>query len=151
MFLARAQCWPRSWSPAPPHTSVCRIVVLTVAFAVGTAVPLLFFALAGQRVAERVSAFRRRQRQIRITAGVVTILLAVALVFNLPAVLQRAIPDYTSALQNKLGGDKQVQQKLKLGGIVNDQNKELVELHQRRRRSCRTAAPRPTSRASPHG
>jgi thiol-disulfide isomerase/thioredoxin len=96
-----------------------------VAFAVGTAVPLLFFALAGQRVTERVSAFRRRQREIRITAGIVTILLAVALVFNVPAILQRAIPDYTNALQNKLGGSQQVQQKLKLGGIVNDQNKDL--------------------------
>ncbi|HME79690.1 MAG TPA: cytochrome c biogenesis protein DipZ [Mycobacterium sp.] len=98
------------------------VVVLTVAFALGTAVPLLFFALAGQRVTERVSAFRRRQRQIRVTAGIVTLLLAVALVFNLPAALQRAIPDYTSSLQNKIGG-QQIQQKL--GGIVNDQNKEL--------------------------
>jgi cytochrome c biogenesis protein CcdA/thiol-disulfide isomerase/thioredoxin len=101
------------------------VVVLTLAFAVGAAAPLLFFALAGQRVAERVSAFRRRQREIRIVAGVVTILLAAALVFNLPAVLQRAIPDYTSALQNKLGGDQHVQQKLNLGGIVNKQNREL--------------------------
>ncbi|MGH3958451.1 cytochrome c biogenesis protein DipZ [Mycobacterium sp.] len=101
------------------------VVVLTVAFAVGTAVPLLFFALAGQRVAERVSAFRRRQREIRIAAGIVTILLAVALVFNLPAALQRTIPDYTSSLQTKLGGDQEIQQKLNLGGIVNDQNKQL--------------------------
>ena len=100
------------------------VVVLTVAFALGTAVPLLFFALAGQRVTQRISAFRRHQRQIRITAGVVTLLLAVALVFNLPAVLQRAIPDYTSSLQNKVGGDEQLQQKL--GGIVNDQNKGLA-------------------------
>jgi cytochrome c biogenesis protein CcdA/thiol-disulfide isomerase/thioredoxin len=103
------------------------VVVLTVAFALGTAVPLLFFALAGQRVAERVSAFRRHQRQIRVTAGIVTLLLAVALVFNLPAVLQRAIPDYTSSLQNKLGGGQQIQQDLNLGGIVNDQNKELSD------------------------
>jgi cytochrome c biogenesis protein CcdA/thiol-disulfide isomerase/thioredoxin len=100
------------------------VIVLTVAFAVGTAVPLLFFALAGQRVTERIGAFRRRQRGIRITAGVVTILLATALVFNVPAVLQRAIPDYTSSLQNKFGGNG-VQQKINLGGIVNDQNKDL--------------------------
>ena len=33
-------------------------VALTVAFAVGTAMPLLAFALAGRRVAERVRAFR---------------------------------------------------------------------------------------------
>jgi cytochrome c biogenesis protein CcdA/peroxiredoxin len=99
------------------------VVVLTVAFALGTAVPLLFFALAGQRVAQRVSAFRGRQRQIRVAAGVVTLLLAVALVFNLPAVLQRAVPDYTSSWQKKLGDGQQIQQEL--GGVVNDQNKEL--------------------------
>src|ERR1700761_7410840 len=72
-------------------------VVLTAAFAIGAAVPLLFFALAGQRMTQRISAFRRRQREIRIGAGLVTILLAVALVFDLPAVLQRAIPDYTAS------------------------------------------------------
>jgi cytochrome c biogenesis protein CcdA/thiol-disulfide isomerase/thioredoxin len=103
------------------------IVVLTLSFAVGTAVPLLFFAVAGQRVAERVSAFRRRQRGIRMIAGVVTILLAVALVFNLPAVLQRAIPDYTHSLEDKLGSNEQVQQQL--GGIVNDQNKDLANCY----------------------
>ncbi|MGC2652802.1 MAG: cytochrome c biogenesis protein DipZ [Mycobacterium sp.] len=100
-------------------------IILTSAFAVGAALPLLFFALAGQRVAKRVTAFRRRQRQIRILAGVVTILLAVALVFNLPALLQRAIPDYTSTLQQKVGGDDRIRQQLNLGGIVNDQNAGL--------------------------
>lgn len=98
-------------------------VVLTAAFAVGAALPLLFFALAGQRISQRVSAFRRRQREIRIGAGIVTILLAVALVFDLPAVLQRAIPDYTASLQDEVGGSKQVQEKL--GGIVTDQNVAL--------------------------
>src|SRR6478736_3113593 len=93
-------------------------VALTLSFAAGAALPLLFFALAGQRVAERVAAFRRRQRQIRIIGGIVTILLAVALVFNLPAVLQRAIPDYTSSLQEKVGGEEQLRERL--GGIVND-------------------------------
>ena len=54
-----------------------------------------------------------------------TILLAVALVFNLPAVLQRAIPDYTSSLQEKVGGDEQIREKLNLGGLVNEQNAQL--------------------------
>ncbi|MCW2514290.1 MAG: cytochrome c biosis protein [Mycobacterium sp.] len=99
-------------------------VALTLSFAVGAALPLLFFALAGRRVAERVAAFRNRQRQIRVIAGIVTILLAVALVFNLPAVLQRAIPDYTGTLQEKVGGEEQLQ-KLNLGGLVNDQNAQL--------------------------
>jgi cytochrome c biogenesis protein CcdA/thiol-disulfide isomerase/thioredoxin len=100
-------------------------VVLTCAFAVGAALPLLFFALAGQQVAQRVTAFRRRQREMRIAAGIVTIVLAVALVFNLPALLQQAIPDYTSPLQDKLAGDQRVREKLNLGGIVNDQNAQL--------------------------
>jgi cytochrome c biogenesis protein CcdA/thiol-disulfide isomerase/thioredoxin len=99
-------------------------VALTLSFAVGAALPLLFFALAGRRVAERVAAFRSRQRQIRVVAGIVTILLAVALVFNLPAVLQRAIPDYTAALQSKVGGEEQLQ-KLNLTGLVNEQNAQL--------------------------
>lgn len=101
------------------------IIALTLSFAVGAALPLLFFALAGRRVTERVAAFRRRQREIRVVAGIVTILLAVALVFNLPAVLQRAIPDYTGALQEQVGGEEQLREKLNLGGLVNDQNAEL--------------------------
>jgi cytochrome c biogenesis protein CcdA/thiol-disulfide isomerase/thioredoxin len=100
-------------------------VVLTVAFAVGAALPLLVFALAGRRVAQRVSAFRRRQREIRVAAGIVTILLAVALALNVPAALQRAIPDYTGSLQQKVGGDDKLQEKLNLGGIVTDQNRQL--------------------------
>ena len=100
-------------------------VVLTAGFALGAAFPLLFFALAGQRVSQRVSAFRRRQREIRVAGGVVTILLAVALVFDLPAVLQRAIPDYTAPLQERVGGAEQIRQKLNLGGIVTDQNAQL--------------------------
>jgi cytochrome c biogenesis protein CcdA/thiol-disulfide isomerase/thioredoxin len=100
-------------------------IVLTGAFALGAALPLLFFALAGRRVAERVSAFRRRQREIRIGAGIVTILLAVALVFDLPSVLQRAIPDYTASLQQKVGGSDTIREKLNLGGIITDQNAQL--------------------------
>jgi cytochrome c biogenesis protein CcdA/thiol-disulfide isomerase/thioredoxin len=77
-------------------------VALTVAFGIGTAIPLLGFALAGRRVAERVRAFRTRQRGVRIVAGVVLIGLAVALHYNVPDTLQRAIPDYTSGLNQAL-------------------------------------------------
>lgn len=95
-------------------------LVLTFAFAVGAAIPLLVFALAGQRITQRMSAFRTRQRRIRVAAGLVTIALAVALVFNLPAVLQRSIPDYTTALQDRVSGEQ-----LDLGGLINDQNAQL--------------------------
>ncbi|QNJ95614.1 cytochrome c biogenesis protein DipZ [Mycolicibacterium fluoranthenivorans] len=100
-------------------------VVLTASFAIGAALPLLFFALAGRRVSERVGAFRRRQRGIRVSAGLVTLALAVALVFDLPAHLQRVVPDYTAALSDAVGGDRQIRDTLNLGGIVNDQNAGL--------------------------
>jgi cytochrome c biogenesis protein CcdA/thiol-disulfide isomerase/thioredoxin len=45
-------------------------LVLTATFAIGTAIPLLAFALAGRGLAARLSAFRRHERALRITAGV---------------------------------------------------------------------------------
>jgi cytochrome c biogenesis protein CcdA/thiol-disulfide isomerase/thioredoxin len=116
-------------------------VVLTAAFAIGAALPLLIFALAGRRVAQRVSAFRKRQRGIRVTAGVVMLALAVGLVFNLPQLLQRAIPDYTSGLQDKVNNSEQVQEALNLGGLENDQNKDLDKCTEGadRLQSCGTA------------
>ncbi|SPT53236.1 thiol-disulfide oxidoreductase [Actinomyces bovis] len=74
-------------------------VILAVSFGLGTAIPLLGFALAGREVAARVNAFRTRQRAIRVTAGVLMIALSGALVADLPAVLQRALPDYTKSAQ----------------------------------------------------
>lgn len=55
------------------------IVALTVSFAVGTALPLLAFALAGRRVSERIGAFRKRARKLRIAAGGLMIVLALGL------------------------------------------------------------------------
>lgn len=100
-------------------------VVLTVAFAFGAAVPLLVFALAGRGVAQRVQTFRKRQRGVRITAGVVMLALAVGLVFNLPQLLQRAVPDYTAGLQEELNENERVREALNLGGLENEQNKDL--------------------------
>jgi cytochrome c biogenesis protein CcdA/thiol-disulfide isomerase/thioredoxin len=79
-----------------------RTLVLTLAFAVGTAIPLLMFALAGRGIAERLRAFRSHQRGIRVGAGAVVIALAVALTFNVTDAVQRAIPDYTTSLNNAL-------------------------------------------------
>jgi cytochrome c biogenesis protein CcdA/thiol-disulfide isomerase/thioredoxin len=77
-------------------------LALTVAFAVGTALPLLVFALAGWRISDRIRAFRARQKGIRIASGVVVVGLAVALTFNVTDAVQRAIPDYTNALSDKV-------------------------------------------------
>ena len=100
-------------------------VVLTVSFAIGVAIPLLFFALAGRGLSERISAFRRHERGLRIAAGVAMIALAVGLAFNVPAQLQRLLPDYTNGIQQSLTDSDTAREALDLGGLVNDENKDL--------------------------
>lgn len=100
-------------------------LLLTASFALGVAVPLLVFALAGRGVVERIRAFRMRERGLRITAGIAMIALAVGLVFNVPQQLQRLLPDYTAPLQEELAGSEQVDRALDLGGLVTDENREL--------------------------
>ncbi|MYS11761.1 redoxin domain-containing protein [Streptomyces sp. SID6041] len=99
------------------------IVVLTVAFAIGTAIPLLIFALAGRRVAERVAAFRTRARKLRVISGILMIALAFALAFDVTTALQRALPDYTRAAQRTVEDSDTARQKL--SGLYDDSNKEL--------------------------
>ncbi|MFJ3958775.1 cytochrome c biogenesis protein CcdA [Arthrobacter sp. NPDC090010] len=98
-------------------------LALTLSFAVGVCIPLLAFALAGRRLGERLKAFRRRQRGIRITAGALMIALAAGLALDLPAAVQRLIPDYTAGIQEKLSPVSGTP--LDLGGLVTDQNKDL--------------------------
>lgn len=100
-------------------------VLLTASFAIGVAVPLLVFALAGRGVVERIRAFRTRERGLRIAAGVAMLALAVGLVFNVPQQLQHLLPDYTAQLQRDLTDNDQAAQALGLGGLVTDENRDL--------------------------
>ena len=104
-------------------------LVLTATFALGNALPLLAFALAGHHVAERVAAFRRRQRAVRIAGGITMIVLAVALVFNLPAMLQRAVPDYTAAMQKDIGANE-IERTLEPASIQPPASGSTVQLNQ---------------------
>ncbi|HEX4430538.1 MAG TPA: cytochrome c biogenesis protein DipZ [Frankiaceae bacterium] len=76
--------------------------VLTLAFAVGIAIPLLAFALAGEQAGRRIGVFRRRMREVRLGGGILMIAVALAIAFNLTDGLQRLVPGYTSTLQNKI-------------------------------------------------
>ena len=89
---------------ATSHLDI-QTIALTLAFALGAALPLLTFALAGQRIVERVGAFRRRQRTIRVISGMVIIAFAISLVLNLTDPLQRAVPDYSRPLQDILAAN----------------------------------------------
>jgi cytochrome c biogenesis protein CcdA/thiol-disulfide isomerase/thioredoxin len=81
-------------------------VVLTVAFGIGVGIPLLVLALAGDALARRTGVLRRRARAVRLTGGVVMVLLAVAIAFNLTDGLQRHVPGYTTALQKTVESNK---------------------------------------------
>ena len=86
-------------------------VVLTIVFACGAAVPLLAFALAGQRVAERVSAFRRHAQRARQIGGVILAVMAIVLGFNWTNGL-KDVPGYTSALQKSIEGGSYAKKQL---------------------------------------
>jgi cytochrome c biogenesis protein CcdA/thiol-disulfide isomerase/thioredoxin len=102
-----------SWSTA----------ALTLSFAIGATAPLLVFALAGQRVAERVKTFRTHAGTVRRVGGVVMLALAVALAFNLTDALQRALPGYTDTLQHKVEANPNFTPQL--SSLTNDSNTAL--------------------------
>lgn len=105
------------------------VILLTVGFAIGVAIPLLIFALAGRQIVQRIQAFRRHQRKVEVASGIVILVFAVALVWDLPAALQRRIPDYTQDAQALLAGNR--------------------ELNQTHRPSALNALPQPPTAAAP--
>ena len=85
------------------------VLVLTAAFSIGTAVPLLLFAYAGQSIGGRMSGLRAGARRFRIAGGIVIMAVAVALTFNLTDELQRWVPSYTAAAQEAVEGNDAAQ------------------------------------------
>ncbi|HTT86229.1 MAG TPA: cytochrome c biogenesis protein DipZ, partial [Acidimicrobiales bacterium] len=101
------------------HHVGLRAVVLTVDFALGAAVPLLVFALAGQRVAERVAAFRAHAPVARAVGGVVLLTMTLLIAFNVTDGLQRVVPGYTAVLQKHVEGGSYA--KKQLAALTNNQ------------------------------
>ena len=71
-------------------------VLLTLAYAVGAAVPMLLIALGGQRVARRL---RAQSQNFRRAMGVLLAGAAFALIFNVSQSLQTALGGYTTSIQ----------------------------------------------------
>ncbi|HUY65854.1 MAG TPA: cytochrome c biogenesis protein DipZ [Acidimicrobiales bacterium] len=91
-------------------------LLLTAAFAVGIAVPLLAFALLGQRLAGRMHLVRSRAAAVRKAVGAVLIITALAIGLNLTDGLQRALPGYTNTLQSQLEANAGAKEAL--GGVT---------------------------------
>ena len=98
-------------------------VILTAAFAVGTAVPLLVIALAGGQLTGRIGAIRRRAPQVRQAGGALLIVFAVAIAANAFTGLQRDIPGYSDALQSSASIRDQ------LNGITGAKHTSLTGCH----------------------
>ncbi len=87
-------------------------IALTLAFTLGIAVPLLVFAVLGQRLAERMRLVRARAVVARKMIGVVLILSAVIIGLNVTDPLQRDVPGYTDALQSHIESNASAKQAL---------------------------------------
>jgi cytochrome c biogenesis protein CcdA/thiol-disulfide isomerase/thioredoxin len=92
-------------------------VVLTLAYALGAAGPMLLIALGGQRVARRL---RAGSQNFRRAMGVLLAGAAVALVFNTSQSLQTALGGYTTSIQKHIEETSAAQKHLdKLRGSSN--------------------------------
>jgi cytochrome c biogenesis protein CcdA/thiol-disulfide isomerase/thioredoxin len=79
-----------------------RTIVLTAAYALGVAVPMLLIATGGQRAAEHTKAFRVHAREFRAALGVVIAASAFAVVFHVDEKAQTAFSNYTNWFQGKV-------------------------------------------------
>jgi cytochrome c biogenesis protein CcdA/thiol-disulfide isomerase/thioredoxin len=76
-----------------------RAVLLTVAYALGAAVPMLVIAFGGR---EASAALKRRAGSVRLASGTLIGLVALGLVFHLDDHLAQLTPGYTTFFQNKV-------------------------------------------------
>jgi cytochrome c biogenesis protein CcdA/thiol-disulfide isomerase/thioredoxin len=84
-------------------------VLLTLAYAIGAALPMLAIAFAGQRAAR---AFRSHAVWIRRGAGVLVAGAAIAIALGVDQDLQTAIPGYTESLQERFERSSAAQREL---------------------------------------
>ncbi len=76
-----------------------RAIVLTLAYAVGAAIPMLLIARGGREASARL---RQHAAALRLGSGVVIGAVALALTFHLDDRIAQFTPGYTTFLQNKI-------------------------------------------------
>ena len=100
-------------------------VILTLAFAAGAAVPLLVVAVAGHEVTRRTRSLKASAPRLRQAGGLVMVAIAVAIAFNAFDGLQRDVPGYTTALQNRVESSTQLRRQL--GSLTGNGNASLAK------------------------
>ena len=86
-----------------------RAILLTVAYALGAAVPMLLIALGGRGLASRLRAGGSR---LRVASGLVIALVALGIALNADARFQTAVPGYTQAIQKHVESSRTAQREL---------------------------------------
>ncbi len=102
------------------HRASLESLALSVCFGVGVALPLLLVALAGDRLIERNRWLAAKARHLRPIAGIVLIAMSVAVMLDLTAPLQRALPSYTNSLQTWVEGGQHTTKALR--ALAGDNN-----------------------------
>lgn len=88
------------------------LVVLTAAFCLGLAIPLLAFALAGRAIATRIRAVRARLSLVRQVSGAILVATSLLLTFNVFEPLQRLVPGVLADAQDAIEGNATVQNEI---------------------------------------
>src|SRR3984893_5222562 len=86
-----------------------RAIVLTIAYAIGAAIPMLLIALGGRGLSSRL---RVQGARLRVASGVVIALVALGIAFNFDTRFQTALPGYTQSLQKHIEDTKTAQRQL---------------------------------------
>jgi len=97
---------------AASGTVTFRIVLVTAAYAIGAAVPMLGVAVGGQRLGSGIAVVRSHASAMRKTAGVVVALAALAIALGQDQRFTTALPGYTDALQGHVEGNSAARRQL---------------------------------------
>jgi cytochrome c biogenesis protein CcdA/thiol-disulfide isomerase/thioredoxin len=97
-----------------------RAILLTIAYAVGAAIPMLLIVLGGRGAATRL---RAHVAGLRLASGIVIGLVALAIAFNQDQRFTTVLPGYTSAVQNHVEGSATARREL---AKITGEKKSLV-------------------------
>jgi cytochrome c biogenesis protein CcdA/thiol-disulfide isomerase/thioredoxin len=87
---------------AAHHRAGFTSLVVTLFYAIGVTVPLLVLAIVAQRATTSWSSLRSHLPTVRRVAGLVLGLATLAIAFNWLGALQRDVPGYTTALEDRV-------------------------------------------------